>query len=491
MAYSASVKRSQDIIVCGLCEKDSKVKVKCMDCDLYLCQTCKEKGHAKFKNADLHDVVALKDIHSHEAKSEFKPVQCEEHVKQYSCMYCLTCEQLVCPICISKTHHKHDMGEMETIFKNKFTQVQGFRQKVENQMEEVLEKLGLLQESKEKDENLIKELQKIEESFEKKDTKKFIDGTRNFQSDMEKFNNSISIFEKLLENIPKSVVKDITFKKKGKYKTSHLYYHLISITSDEDGKLWIADGDQCIKQLEITDGVNAVNSYKIEGDINEIRCLNKNKIYFTSSTQILCLIRKNTIKMLKDFTPNKVFTIHISKGDEIIVGMDLHETERSDDQPVIIRLDFDGKIIQVYKNSGGQLLTRDIVQCCTTFKDGTICYLDNPLFAENTFGGVVHIDKNGIIQWKYIGNPFIDCEDQPFSPIEVITTPSNNLIISDKFVGALHILTSKGTLLTFLDLKSIGIYTPSVMTMDIHGTLWIKSREKEIQFLNAVKCSGL
>ncbi|VDI27927.1 Hypothetical predicted protein [Mytilus galloprovincialis] len=98
MAFSASVKNPQDIIVCGLCEKDTKVKVKCMDCDLYLCQTCKDKGHAKFKNADLHDVVDLKDIHSHEAK--FKPVRCREHAKQYSCIFCLTCDQLVFVQCV-------------------------------------------------------------------------------------------------------------------------------------------------------------------------------------------------------------------------------------------------------------------------------------------------------------------------------------------------------------------------------------------------------
>lgn len=490
MAFSASVKRSQDVLVCGLCEKDTKVKVKCMDCDLYLCQTCKVKVHAKFKNADLHDVVALKDIHSHDAK--FKPVQCRDHSKQYSCMYCSTCEQLVCPICISKTHHKHDMGEMETIFKNKFTQVQGFRQKVENQMDEVLEKLGLLQETKEEDERLIKELQKIEESFERKDTEMFIGGTSNLQSVMEKFNNSFSVFKKLHEGIPiaKSIVKDIKFEKMGKYETS---IPLIkSITSDEDGKLWITDSDQCIKQLEKTDAVNTLNSYTIEGEINEIRCFNKNKIYFTSTTQICCLTRNGKIRILKNLTSNQVFTIHISRGNEIIVGMDLSETERSDDQPILMRLDFDGKIIQVYNNTGGQLLTRDIVRCCTTLNDGTICYLDTTynFWRDKTFGSAVRIDINGTIRWKYCGNTFINSEDQPFSPIEILTTESNNLIISDVFVSVLHILTPGGSVLTILELKSMGIKTPQVMTIDINKTLWITCKENGIQMLNAVTYSG-
>ncbi|CAC5404440.1 unnamed protein product [Mytilus coruscus] len=487
MAYSASVKRSQDVLVCGLCEKDTKVKVKCMDCDLYLCQTCKDKGHAKFKNADLHDVVALKDIHSHEAK--FKPVQCREHVKQYSCMYCLTCEQLVCPICISKTHHKHDMVEIETMCKKKLIEVQAFRHKVENQMEEVLEKLRLLQETKEEDEYLIKELQKIEESFETKETEKFIDGTSNLQRNMEKFNNSIIVFKKLQEGTPKatSFVKNIKLEKKGTYKTSIPF--IGSITSDEEGKIWIVDGDQCIKQLEIKDGVNTVKSNKIKRDLGELRCLNKNKIYFTSSTQILCLIRKNNIKMLKDFTPIEVFTIHISRGNEIIVGMDLRETEITYNQPVIIRLDFDGRISQVYKNTGGQLLTTDLVRCCTTFKDGTICYLDSPNSYREA-GYVVHIDNNGIIQWKYSGNTFINSEDQPFIPIEVLTTELNNLIISDRNVGCLHILTSGGTVLTILDMKSVGINDPEAMTMDIHKTLWITCPENDTVVLNAVTCSG-
>lgn len=169
--------------------------------------------------------------------------------------------------------------------------------------------------------------------------------------------------------------------------------------------------------------------------------------------------------------------------------MDLRETERSDDQPFIMRIDFDGKIIQVYNNTGGQLLTRNLVRCCTTLKDGTICYLDCS-WRVKASGYVVHIDNNGIIQWKYSGKTFINSEVQPFFPIEVLTTESNNLIISDKFLGALHILTSEGTVLTILDLKSIGIIMPSVMTIDIHKTLWIKSRENGIQMLSAVTCSG-
>ncbi|VDI18916.1 Hypothetical predicted protein [Mytilus galloprovincialis] len=82
MAYSASTKKSQDILTCGLCETDTKIKVKCMDCDLYGCPKCTDKLHAKFKNTDLHDIVALKDLHSHiedtDVTSEFKPVKCKD-----------------------------------------------------------------------------------------------------------------------------------------------------------------------------------------------------------------------------------------------------------------------------------------------------------------------------------------------------------------------------------------------------------------------------
>lgn len=355
-----------------------------------------------------------------------------------------------------------------------------------------MEKLSLLQETKEEDENLIKELQKIEESFETKDTEKFIDGTSNLQSGIKKFNNPFSIFKKLQVGIPKakSIVKDIKFEKSGTYKTSTPF--IASITSDEDGKLWIIDNDQCIQQLEIKDAINTVNSYTIEGEIGEIRCLNRNKIYFTSSTQILCLTQKDKIKILKDFAPNKVSTIHVSRRKEIIVGMDLTETERSDDQPVLMTLDIDGKITQVYENQGRQLLTRDRVRCCTTLDDGTICYLDTTdnFWKDKTFGSVVRIDINGTIMWKYCGNTFINSEDQPFSPIEILTTESNNLIISDVFVSVLHILTSGGSVLTILELKSVGIKTPQVMTMDINKTLWIAWKEKGIQMLNDVTFSG-
>ncbi|CAC5400484.1 unnamed protein product [Mytilus coruscus] len=161
MAHSGSVKRSQDIPACGLCETEIKIKVKCMDCALYMCQKCTEKVHAKFKNADLHDIVALKDIHSHidetDANSEFIPVKCKDHRKQLCCMYCITCELLVCPKCIAKTHRSHLMEEIQTICQQKVEEMKKLQDQVHTKIEKFIGKLNLMAEIEKSKSNEIEQ----------------------------------------------------------------------------------------------------------------------------------------------------------------------------------------------------------------------------------------------------------------------------------------------------------------------------------------------
>ncbi|CAC5400481.1 unnamed protein product [Mytilus coruscus] len=171
--------------------------------------------------------------------------------------------------------------------------------------------------------------------------------------------------------------------------------------------------------------------------------------------------------------------------------MDCSSVKDRTDMPIIMRLGFNGKITQFYRNHGRQLLTRDVVLCCSTITDGAICYIDSN-FNAGYVGDVVCISKDGNIQWKYIGNSLINSNSSkhPFTPIEVLSTESNNLIVSDKIQHALHILTSLGELLTIFDLTLIEIEEPAVMTIDFNGTLWIHSKELNKRTLNRVKFSG-
>ena len=115
MASSHSIGKGQTALVCQLCENDPKIKWKCMDCGLLMCQRCRDKVHPKFPLAKDHIIIDIKDIHQHqsEPKLDFTQLKCGVHTGHMSYLYCNTCDELVCPLCIAKTHKKqHDLIEI-------------------------------------------------------------------------------------------------------------------------------------------------------------------------------------------------------------------------------------------------------------------------------------------------------------------------------------------------------------------------------------------
>ncbi|VDI04261.1 Hypothetical predicted protein [Mytilus galloprovincialis] len=548
MAHSGSVKRSQDILACGLCETDAKIKVKCMDCDLYMCQKCTEKVHAKFKHADLHDIVALKDIHSHiDANSEFEPVKCKDHRKQLCCMVCLTCELLVCPKCIAKTHRSHLMEEIQTACQQKVEEMKKMQDQVHIKIEKFIGKINLMAEieksksneieqkileeekqarevqskclwllkehkegahrhaeqiSKQESELLEKEKdiemvrQHVENMQKSKNAEMFFGAVKSLQTKLESIDQSVSpgsfniksqqyVPNYKIQTNSKMVEIEIQFEIKSKYEMN--IFSINSITSDKDGNIWIADGCKEIQQLQVKEGLKTLKSHTNFRGYPEIRCLNKS-VLLTSFHQICQLAANDESTVFKDLSPNLPYTLHVSDN-EIIVGMNCASAYDKVETPIIVRLGFDGEIIQVYKNRGRQLLTRDAVRCCTTINDDDICYIDSN-FQRDLKGDVVLINKHGIIQWKYRGNSFINSNEHFFTPVEVLRTKSNNLIISDKKQHALHVVTAKGELMTILDLTLMGLEEPGVMTIDVSGTLWIESKELNKGILSHVIFSG-
>ena len=112
MAYSQSIQISQVPVSCGLCEADRPIKWKCLDCRLLMCNHCKEKVHSKFKNAQDHKIIDIREIGLHSAELDFKNIKCKEHDGQNCCLFCKTCDNLICPTCVSKVHKKHDLIEI-------------------------------------------------------------------------------------------------------------------------------------------------------------------------------------------------------------------------------------------------------------------------------------------------------------------------------------------------------------------------------------------
>ncbi|XP_071142880.1 X-linked retinitis pigmentosa GTPase regulator-interacting protein 1-like [Mytilus edulis] len=52
---------AQTALMCQFCDQQN-IKWKCVDCDILLCSSCKEKIHKKLKSADKHKILSIQDI---------------------------------------------------------------------------------------------------------------------------------------------------------------------------------------------------------------------------------------------------------------------------------------------------------------------------------------------------------------------------------------------------------------------------------------------
>ncbi|XP_063433836.1 uncharacterized protein LOC134715530 [Mytilus trossulus] len=107
MAFSQSIKKSQIPINCHLCDTEKNIRWKCIDCELLICDKCKDGRHLRIKNAQEHKVISIKDIGLYSGELDFTNIKCPDHATQSCCLFCKICDSLVCPTCVSKVHKKH------------------------------------------------------------------------------------------------------------------------------------------------------------------------------------------------------------------------------------------------------------------------------------------------------------------------------------------------------------------------------------------------
>ncbi|XP_052080335.1 uncharacterized protein LOC127718386 [Mytilus californianus] len=157
MEFTKSVQRSQVPVACQLCELDNKIQWKCKQCNLLMCNKCKDKIHPKFKNAQDHDIFNIKDVgkdHGVEETPEFNNIKCDRHAGQTCCLFCSTCQNLVCPNCISKAHNGHNFLDITDAYTKKKEKIGKVQMQADKKIQKIIE--------------IEKELQRIETSEESK-----------------------------------------------------------------------------------------------------------------------------------------------------------------------------------------------------------------------------------------------------------------------------------------------------------------------------------
>ncbi|XP_063417121.1 uncharacterized protein LOC134699460 [Mytilus trossulus] len=59
---TSSLRIAQSPLSCQLCDNPNVIKWKCKDCELLMCDNCKERIHPRFKLSETHTIISIKDI---------------------------------------------------------------------------------------------------------------------------------------------------------------------------------------------------------------------------------------------------------------------------------------------------------------------------------------------------------------------------------------------------------------------------------------------
>ncbi|VDI18972.1 Hypothetical predicted protein [Mytilus galloprovincialis] len=120
MAFSQTIIQTKIPEPCNFCATDANVNWKCVQCKII---------HLKLQTSITHD---NNEVKISEAKKEKERtiitdnIPCHIHRGKLNCMFCRTCDYLVCPLCISDCHKKHNLGSIDTVYTEKMTKLKEF-----------------------------------------------------------------------------------------------------------------------------------------------------------------------------------------------------------------------------------------------------------------------------------------------------------------------------------------------------------------------------
>ena len=125
MAFSRSIRKAQNPKLCELCESDINIKWKCVECNKFICNRCKDI-HLNVQTNIQHQIIDIKSLFQDvQPKIITDNIPCTEHRTKMTCLFCGTCDHLVCADCVSYKHNKHNFEPIEKIIPEKLNELEG------------------------------------------------------------------------------------------------------------------------------------------------------------------------------------------------------------------------------------------------------------------------------------------------------------------------------------------------------------------------------
>ncbi|XP_076099535.1 uncharacterized protein LOC143068996 [Mytilus galloprovincialis] len=539
MASSQPFGGGQVPVNCKLCETDRPIQWKCMDCSILMCEYCKVNVHSQFKNALDHKIIKREEIGLHTEELDFTNIKCDEHAGQSSCLYCNTCEILVCPTCVAKVHKKHDLIEISDEYKMKVDKLKKGQSKMQknnfnmNAKRNELNKLLSAENSKYskvrqdilKHEKTVKEqvdkyfkelLNKLDQSHEtvlttvKSDlnalllftnqTEDKINEVQDFIgiSNATEFFKEVNMIQKstdikqpqtkpsyssssnfvpgnidqsnigtLQEDVSLSAETHVSLVINNEYQTELDVVTFVSPCTDKS--IWLSSGGYGMLQRVKPEGTNL----KVMSQFNTKVC----RMAVTPSNQLfLCVLGKTKLLQISssgdltdsvyDVTPLFPNAILVISNNKIIVGA--IDGEKS----AVIIMNKKGDKEAVYEHDQHSQPLFNYPLRITTTCNGNIHVVDQ--ISDDWSGKVVILGQEGRIINQYTGHSTIN-KHVSFKPIDIVTTPSDNVVVIDLATKSLHILDDNGHLISYFNTENIGIEFPYSLAIKGTGQIYIGS----------------
>lgn len=251
-----------------------------------------------------------------------------------------------------------------------------------------------------------------------------------------------------------------------------------------DGSFWISDYNvQQVMRVNSSGKVmKVISNFNIEVE----------DISLMSNEELLLCIKKSPVvkviavgsKELKDsrynVSPLWAISVHVTHDNKVMIGV----KDTAQDFPalgprqvkVMNQSGIQEKVFE-YDNNSQPLFT--VPARIDSNKANIVCVLD--WISEDADGRIVVLNQEGILVNIYTGHPKINT-DMPFKPHDILSSTSDNFLIVEPQTHYLHILNSHGILLTFYNLKQMGIKLPCSISSSgdlfIGSAAFIDSEEK-------------
>ena len=511
----ASFKRGQAPATCNFCEKETKIKWKCINCDVFMCAKCKDKIHAKLKNNKDHKVIDIKEVGLKLETPDFSDLKCESHRDQSCVLFCTTCQMLVCTSCITKFHNGHGFVEIIEGYELNMEKIRNEHKKAMEIIDELTKGKREMSHIRKKDTEKYKELKKkIEareiylknavEKFVKELKEDLIRKWREFQKDeinhIDKVVDNLQELSLKAEDILQSNVAEKVFNESAKlaiavskskirpgtisflpgqmspYNVGSLQVvsyaidvrivkqfqtdisRVFHLSSCPGNSLWISDDKvlQKVKPVEYKLTVESTFDIDLCG------------MFGTPTGDLLVIpINKSVLKQISgktgeltdsiyNLSPLYPTSVHVTIDGKVVVGV----KSGGPAWPVtgrraIIVMNQKGEHDISYEHDKNNIRIFTYVRSITSTDNGNICVVDK--LAKDGRGTVVVLNRDGDILQIYTGHHEVNIEDKPFQPVNIVTTPSDNIIVKVLSSDIFHILNNCGQLITHYNVGDLGI----------------------------------